>query len=345
LSSLGALLTVGIPGPTLDGETRDILAEIEPGGVILFRRNVGESSVEQIAELVAELHRLPSAPLVSIDHEGGRVMRFGAPFTHFPPAAAIGQHRDPRLAEQVGLAMARELRSVGIDLSYAPVLDVDSNPANPVIGNRSFASDPEVVTEMALALALGLQAGGVIPCGKHFPGHGDTAVDSHYDLPVVRRSRAQLEQVELRPFRAAIAAGLPMLLTAHVIYTALDSERPATLSPLIVDDLLRQQCGYDGVLGSDDLEMRAITGHRGIGVAAVAALQAGVDILLVCQTLSAALEVSRALRSAHADGRIDPEHISAAQRRVDALRAMRSFELTSCPLPCPEHRELAAALR
>lgn len=342
--SLGSLLTVGIPGPTLDGATRAALLELQPGGVILFRRNLGGRSVEEIAALVADLHALPSAPLVSVDHEGGRVMRFSEPFTHFPPAAAIGRRGDARLAEEVGLAMARELRSVGFDLSYAPVLDVDSNPDNPVIGDRAFGSDPALVAEMALAQARGLLAGGVIPCGKHFPGHGDTAVDSHYELPVVHRSLAELEQVELPPFQAAIAAGMPMLLTAHVVYSALDAELPATLSPSIVGSLLRRRCGYTGVIGSDDLEMRAITGRRGIGAAAVAALQAGVDVLLVCQTLSSAVEAGSAIRSAYRQGRLDEEHLDAAQRRIEDLRRLSHSEVAPCLLPNPVHRELAASL-
>ena len=191
--------------------------------------------------------------MVAIDHEGGRVLRLGEPFTQFPPAAVVGRTRNPDLAYRVGHAMGVELASVGIDLSFAPVLDVHSNPANPVIGDRAFGSDPALVSEMGIALMRGLHDGGVLSCGKHFPGHGDTEKDSHLELPVVRRSRAELEQTELVPFRAAIAAGVPMLMSAHVLYPALDPEHPATLSRAILTDLLRGELHFDGVVASDDL--------------------------------------------------------------------------------------------
>lgn len=346
---IGSLLTVGLPGPTLDGRTRDSLLALEPGGVILFRRNVG-AHPEDLAALVAELHALPSAPLVSIDHEGGRVMRVGEPFTHFPAAAHIGRTGDPALAEAVGLAMARELRSVGIDLSYAPVLDVHSNPDNPVIGDRSFGADPAQVAAMALAQMRGLLAGGVLPCGKHFPGHGDTRVDSHFELPVVERARAEMEGVEFVPFRAAIAAGIPMLLTAHVIYTALDPENPGTLSRRINTTLLRDELGFTGVLASDDMEMKAITLHQTIGEAAVAAVRSGVDMLLVCLDLDRGVEASEALRRALEDGRLPLDRVREAAGRVSSLRALRPApgaraEEIALGLPSEEHRRLAERLR
>src|SRR5262249_24492373 len=161
--------------------------------------------------------------------------------------------------------MAEELVSVGIDMNFAPVLDVHSNPANPVIGDRSFGSDPGLVRDMGIALMHGLRDGGVLPCGKHFPGHGDTEKDSHLELPVVRRSRQELEVTELVPFRAAITSGIPMLMTAHVVYPAVDADHPSTVSSKILTDLLRREYKFDGVVVSDDLEMRAIADHQSIG--------------------------------------------------------------------------------
>lgn len=344
-STIGSLLSVGIPGPTLDAETRALLDEIQPGGVILFRRNVGDRTVEQIAELIADLHALPSAPLVSVDHEGGRVMRFGEPFTHFPAAAAIGRTGDPQFAEQVGLAMGLELRSVGIDLTYAPVLDVHSNPDNPVIGDRSFGSDPQLVVQMAMAQMRGLQAAGVMPCGKHFPGHGDTATDSHFELPRVDRTRDELERVETAPFRAAIAAGIPMLMSAHVNYPALDPDHPATLSALILQGLLRDDYGFDGVIASDDLDMRAITDHHSMGDAAVATLLAGVDNLLICQNLEHGKQAAAAIAVALQDGRLTEARLATSVRRLQAMRAGRRRSASPCRLPNPAHRELAERLR
>lgn len=309
------------------------------GGVILFRRNVGTPSA--IARLTAELHALPSQPLVAIDHEGGRVMRLGEPFTQFPPAAMVGRTRNPALAYRVGRAMAEELAGVGIDLNFAPVFDVHSNPANPIIGDRAFATDPGLVSEMGIALMRGLIDGGIIPCGKHFPGHGDTAKDSHLELPVVDRPREALDRVELVPFRAAIAAGVPMLMTAHVLYPALDADNPATLSRKILTDLLRADLGFDGVVASDDLEMRAIGDYQDIGSAAVATLRAGADALLVCQELSKAVRASAAIAQAVSDGVLEPATIAGAAHRVQRLRDVRTgARAAACAVPNAAHRAL-----
>jgi beta-N-acetylhexosaminidase len=316
-----------------------VLEDLHVGGVVLFRRNVGTPAA--IARLTADLHALPSEPLVAIDHEGGRVIRLGEPFTQFPPAAMVGRTRNPALAYRVGRAMAEELAGVGIDLSFAPVFDVHSNPANPIIGDRAFAADPGVVSEMGIAVMRGLFDGGVIPCGKHFPGHGDTAKDSHLELPVVDRPRAALERVELAPFRAAIAAGVPMLMTAHVLYPALDPDNPATLSRKILTDLLRAELGFDGVVASDDLEMRAIGEYRDIGSAAVATLRAGADALLVCQELSQAVCAAGAIAQAVRDRVLEPATIAGAAERVQRLRdGPTGPRAAACALPNAAHRAL-----
>jgi beta-N-acetylhexosaminidase len=341
---IGRLLFVGIPGPTLDAATQRTLEELHVGGVILFRRNVATPA--QISALTAALHALPSRPLVAIDHEGGRVQRLGEPFTQFPPAAAIGRARNPDLAHRVGYAMAVELASVGVDLSFAPVLDVNSNPRNPVIGDRAFGPDPELVSELGIALMRGLHGGGVLSCGKHFPGHGDTEKDSHLELPVVPRSRAELEQTELVPFRAAIAAGIPMLMSAHVLYPALDTEHPATLSRAILTDLLRGELHFDGVVASDDLHMHALVNHGSIGEAAIASLRAGADALLACQELERAVEVFAAIQNATVKGPLDTSLISAAAARVERLRARRgNASPVECRLPNERHQTLVEQLR
>ena len=336
---IGRLFIVGIPGTGLDAATRQTLEALGPGGVILFRRNVG--TVEELRELTRQLHALPSCPLVCIDHEGGRVLRVDEPFTRFPPAAAVGRSGRPEIAYRVGRAMAAELASVGIDLNFAPVLDVHSNPANPVIGDRSFAPDPTLAAAMGVALMRGLLDDGVLPCGKHFPGHGDTETDSHLELPVVRRSRAELEATELVPFRAAIAAGIPLLMTAHVVYPALDPDVPATISRRVLHQLLRIEMGFDGVIASDDLEMRAITDGRTIGDAAVASLRAGADVLLVCQDLARAVAAVGAVEAAVRQGGLAAGAIVDALARMARLRSMRRMsEMTACELPNPAHRQL-----
>ena len=337
----GEVLTTGVPGPAIDGETRRLHERLRPSGVILFRRNV--ESVEQLRELVAELHALPSRPLVSIDHEGGRVMRLGQPFTSFAAAREVARTGDAEIARAVGRAIGLELASVGIDIDFAPVLDVDSNPANPVIGDRAFGATPEDVSTFALAFHDGLASGGVIGCGKHFPGHGDTDVDSHLELPVVRRDRDALGAVELAPFRAAIAAGWPMLMTAHVRYTALDSELPATLSRRILVDLLRGELGFAGVLVSDDLEMGALRRFGEVPDLAVAALAAGVDWALVCNDLDAAARSAERIAAALERGELDPAALGASAERVRALRVPTAGQ-PPCALPIAAHLELAATI-
>src|SRR5919198_2714969 len=218
------------------------------------------------------------------------------------PAATLGARGDARLAEALGRAMGRELAAVGIDLDFAPVLDVWSNPRNRVIGDRAFGSDPARVARHALAFARGLARAGVLACGKHFPGHGASVGDSHFVLPRVRRSRRALAAVDLLPFARAIAAGIPALMTAHVLYPALDPRRPATLSPAICRDLLRHRLGFRGVLFSDDLEMQALAARQTPPRAAVQALQAGCDMLLVCQSLDAARTAIRGVEEAIAGG-------------------------------------------
>jgi beta-N-acetylhexosaminidase len=339
-AQIGRLLCVGIPGPMLDAATRETLVALHVGGIILFRRNTG--SPAEIAALTAALHALPSRPFVAIDHEGGRVLRLGEPFTCFPSAAAIGATGEPQVAYRVGHAMAAELASVGFDVNFAPVLDVHSNPANPVIGDRAFGSDPELVGKMGVAMLRGLLAGGVLACGKHFPGHGDTAVDSHLARPVVDRPRPVLERTELPPFRMAIRAGVPMLMTAHVLYPALDAACSATTSRPIITGLLRRELQFDGVVVSDDLEMRAITAHQPIGAAAVDSLQAGCDLLLVCQELARAVEAFEAIEQAVGSGVLSSADLAAASQRVEQLGVPRATPPAQiCRLPNPAHRALA----
>jgi beta-N-acetylhexosaminidase len=337
------LFMVGIPGTEVDRATAAFLAAYPVGGVILFRRNV--RSAAQLRRLAAALHATGAGvrPIVSIDHEGGRVHRLPRPFTHFPPAATVGARGGVRGAAAVGHAMGRELRAAGIDLDFAPVLDVWTNPRNTVIGDRAFATDPRRVARLGLALARGLLAEGVIPCGKHFPGHGGTTGDSHFVLPRVPRSRRALVAIDLPPFVRAIAAHLPALMTAHVVYPALD-RRPATLSRRIATDLLRRRLGFAGVLFSDDLEMHAIAGRTTPGGAAVTALAAGCDMVLVCQSLPAARAAIDGVAAALARGRLDPRAIAASLARIHALRALARPTHRPAPLRWPAHARLARHL-
>lgn len=342
--TVAGLFMIGIPGPTLDRATRAFLAEHPPGGIVLFKRNV--RSAEQLRALTTELHRLGPGipPIVAIDHEGGRVHRLPAPFTHFPPAATVGDRADPRVAESVGLAMGRELAAVGIDVDFAPVLDVRSEPRNKVIGDRAFGTTAPAVVRAALPFARGLERGGVLPCGKHFPGHGASIGDSHFVLPRVRRSRAVLTDVDLVPFLCAVRARMPALMTAHVVFPALDPKHPATLSRRIGHDLLRRRLGFEGVLFSDDLEMQAVAGRRAPDRLAVAALRAGCDMLLVCQSLDTAARAMRGIERAVERRQLLPDDIVPALCRIQALRRRVPERRETDRLAWPAHARLANRL-
>ena len=298
---------IGVQGEALSLDERLIIEQCGFGGFILFAHNCREP--KQILSLCRELWETGTElpPFIAIDEEGGRVHRLPPPFTHFPPAAALGRTGSAELAYKVGLATGRELSVLGINLNFAPVLDVHSNPSNPVIGDRSLSTDPKEVIRLGSEIVRGLRDGGVIPCGKHFPGHGDTAEDSHLALPIVEKSLAELKSVELTPFVHACRQGIETLMTAHVLYRALDPEFPATLSEKIVNGLLRQDLGYDGVVFGDDMEMKAISANYGDEEAVERAVRASVNVFLYCH------ELPRAVRAF--------EILCAEAERHPALRA------------------------
>jgi beta-N-acetylhexosaminidase len=342
------------------------------GATVLFKRNLvldGDGRCD-LGALVALCETLRAGGgLVAIDQEGGRVQRVKEPATVWPPMMAFDHHgarfagHDTGLAEQVGRAMGDELRALGIDIDFAPVLDVHTNPANPIIGDRAFGRDAETVSRRALAFARGLAAAGVLACGKHFPGHGDTATDSHLELPRIDHAWPRLEAVELAPFAAASrgaersiasageagarAHALPMIMTAHVVFAALDTDRPATLSRAVVTGLLRERFGYSGVIVSDDLDMKAIAATMGADVAAVAAIRAGCDALLLCRDRDNQLLAEEGLRNA-------AETDSELRRRIGEsaarIRAMKQAHAQAAARPSLDvvgsaaHRALAQRL-
>ncbi|MFP6664084.1 MAG: beta-N-acetylhexosaminidase, partial [Deltaproteobacteria bacterium] len=318
-SRLGNLLLTGFIGRKLTDSVATRLVALRPAGVVLFARNVG--TPEELTMLTRDLRRVLGAnAIISVDQEGGRVTRLRAPFTQWPPMREVGTIPGTKIARRIGFALGQELASVGINTDFAPVLDVDSNPNNPIIGDRAFAAEPARVARLALAFAAGLEEAGIRACGKHFPGHGDTHEDSHFGLPVVNRSRRDLDRLELAPFRRAVRAGLSFLMTAHIVYPQLDAENPATLSRTILHDLLRKEFGFDGVIASDDLAMEALSGIGGVGARAVAAVGAGCDLILACQRLGDGEKAVAALASAERRGRLDPAAIRASLGRVRALR-------------------------
>ena len=278
----GQLAIAGFAGHTIPQDLKRLAREFDLGGVIYFARNV--DSPEQVAELSREAQELAQEiPLwVSVDQEGGRVARLKTPFTVWPPMSTLGRSGDEQLAERFARALATELKAVGITLDYTPVLDVHTNPKNPVIGDRSLAERADEVAKLGTAIIRTLQAEGIAACGKHFPGHGDTGVDSHFELPLIEHPPDRLAAVELVPFKAAIDANVASIMTAHILIPALDDERPATLSSRVVTRMLKEDLGYGGLVLSDDLEMKAISGRYGIEDATVMAIAAGCDAVLMC---------------------------------------------------------------
>jgi beta-N-acetylhexosaminidase len=346
-ATIARLFLAGLPGPTLDAETRQLYHDVPFGGVVLFRHNAGAPrSMRALARAIHDLD--PAAPpLVAIDHEGGRVHRLDPPFTHFPSARAVAAHGVAAVAA-VARAMARELAAIDVDLTFAPILDVASNPANPVIGDRAFSDDPDTVARCARAALRATRAVGLLTCGKHFPGHGDTHTDSHVELPVITKTRRELSGLELVPFRRAIADRIPMIMTAHVLYPAVDAAAPATLSRAILTGILRRALGFRGVICSDDLEMRAIAAHHTPGEAAVASLAAGADLLLFCHRQEDLRMAVEAVERAVADRRLPERRVRDAHRRVTALARWRARHRRAVPLSaigCRAHARLNASLR
>jgi beta-N-acetylhexosaminidase len=317
---IGQLFMVGFIGTSVTPDLASFIKKYKPGGVILFSRNL--ESVEQMVDLTNALQACsPHSPLlISIDQEGGRVSRLPKGFTIFPPCDLLGRCNSTELAYAAAATIAKELRAVGVNMNMAPVLDVNSNPDNPVIGDRAFGATPDIVCEMGMATAAGLQDNKVVACGKHFPGHGDTAVDSHKELPVVEASRERLEAVEFPPFRRAVAQGVVSMMTAHVLYRALDPELPATLSPTIITNFLRKELQYDGVLLTDDLEMHAIIDHYGVEDAAVRAVLAGCDVLLICKDRDREIAAFEAVEQAVETGTISPERLDQSVARITRLK-------------------------
>ena len=343
----GRLAIVGFTGHDVPGDLRRLAADFDLGGVIYFARNVAEP--RQVAELsrqVADLRR--DWPIwISVDQEGGRVARLKSPFTEWPPAITLGRSGDEQLAERFGSALAAELLAVGIDLDYVPVLDVHTNPANPVIGDRALSQQAQDVARLGAAVIRGLQNAGVAGCGKHFPGHGDTSRDSHHELPVVEHDRRRLDAVELVPFVRAVSERVATMMTAHVVVPALDAERPASMSTAVVTDLLKGTLRFDGVVFCDDLGMKAISATRSLPEASVAAIAAGNDVVLLCNsTADEQVAAIEALIRAAESGPLSQTRLDdalARQRRVKE-RFFGAPDRKPVPLAavgCAEHQAIA----
>jgi beta-N-acetylhexosaminidase len=351
---VGQLFMVGFEGTKVTPELAEWMATYGWGGVIVFGRNV--ESPSQLMALTQGLQastgthsHLPL--LIAVDQEGGRVARLEPPFTAFPSAAKVGVIGSEALAYDVGRSLASELRAVGINMDMAPVLDVFSNPANTVIGDRAFCTDPHGVARLGTACMRGMHAAGILAVGKHFPGHGDTRLDSHVALPVSERTIAELHGCELLPFQEAIAAGLQAIMTAHVVYTAWDPHRPATLSWPILTGILRTQMRFPGVIMSDDLGMAAVLQTAPWEEVSLQALRAGVDVVLICHHRQRQEQAYARILSAVQCGELPETVVDSAVMRVQSLkfrlRSLLQEVAPPAPLACigsAEHQALAASI-
>lgn len=316
---------MGLKGKALEADEKKFIVENNIGGVIFFARNL--ESPKQTHALISEIQSLrhkmaDKAPLfIGVDMEGGRVARLKAPFTQWPPLKKLGELDSATLCFKFAETMGTELRSIGFNLDFAPCADILTNPKNTVIGDRSLGSDTENVAKLASALVRGYIKSDIIPCAKHFPGHGNTLLDSHEDLPVeAEADLARLLEVELNPFKRVFRARLDMVLTAHIKFPKIDPDWPATLSEIFLKKILREQLGYRNLIITDDLDMKALTKNYSSEVIAVRALQAGNDLLLYCNDPTKPPIAFEAIEKALVDGSFKKEELADKHSRILTLK-------------------------
>ncbi|WP_018930892.1 beta-N-acetylhexosaminidase [Gracilibacillus lacisalsi] len=318
---IGQLMMIGLESTSIDQQVTHYLSDKKVGGFILLQKNI--QNTQQTVELINDLKQANDnqIPLfLGIDEEGGRITRLPKEIMVTPTSQAIGKKNDSDLSYQIGKLLAKKVKEFGFNINFAPVLDVNNNPHNPVIGDRSFGDKPDLVSKMAIAQMKGLSDENVIPVGKHFPGHGDTDVDSHINLPLLDHSVERLHQVELRPFQQAINHDAEAIMIGHLMIPSIDPDNPATLSADIIQGLLRKELGFDGLVISDDLTMGAILENYEIGDAAVQAIQAGTDLLLICHGYEQIDTVFAAIEDAVASGEISMQRLDESVNRLLQLK-------------------------
>ncbi|MFN6463153.1 MAG: beta-N-acetylhexosaminidase [Nostoc sp. DedVER02] len=329
LKRFGHHLILGISGATLSDDDKRALSELKPIGVIFFAKNFLDGTpyqvwLESFKDLTSQIREYTErdSMFMTLDHEGGRVIRTPLPITRFPHALLLRSH-----AREVAKATAVELKSLGINLSWAPVADVFSHPHNPVIGPRAFGNTPEIAAKDARDYYLGLQESGILGCAKHFPGHGDTSKDSHIELPILDLTLEDLRLRELIPFKALIEVQIPLIMTAHILFPKIDADVPATLSQAILKNILREELGFEGVVVSDDLDMKAISDMFMKPGTVARSFHAGCDLFIVSRNInSSSIERTYQIAEDFADslskGSLDESVVEAAKERIDKLLAV-----------------------
>lgn len=319
---IGQMIVVGIEGYDLNDNTTSLIQKSKVGGVILFANNV--QNTNQLLNLLNSLksenlkNKIPL--FLSVDEEGGRVTRMPKEFKKLPTNKAIGKINDETLSNKIGSTIAYEIGCFGFNMDFAPVLDVNSNPNNPVIGDRSFGSNVNIVSRLGIQTMKGIQSKNIIPVVKHFPGHGDTSVDSHLGLPSVNNGLQRLKEIELVPFTEAIKNNADVVMIAHILLPKIDSKNPSSMSKIIITDILRKDLNFNGVVITDDMTMGAIVKNYNISEAAVKSVKAGADIVLVCHGYDNEVSVINALKNAVAKGEISKERIEQSVYRILSLK-------------------------
>lgn len=343
---LGELFITGFPGKTINSETTRFWKDTNLGGTLIFAHNY--ESPEQVLNLCNQIqsHHKDLPLWISVDHEGGRVQRFKKGFTIIPRALAIAKTGSGELAYDISELAAKELKSVGVNINFTPVADVNTNPDNPIIGDRAYGDDAEIVSKFVSAVVRGHLAQGVQACVKHFPGHGDTALDSHLALPKVDTDLATLEKREFIPFSQGFKSNCQMVMTAHVLATELDAENPSTMSEYTLQEILRRRLKFDGLIISDDLEMKAITDHFGEEEAPRLAIEAGCD-LLIYRSEPATRKAYEALVHALEKGTLSAEKVIIAAQRSKKLKqqvlmpyADARWDMARSIVGCEAHRKI-----
>lgn len=337
---IGQMIFSGVNGTEMNADTRNIIEDYHVGGVILFGDNIESApqTVEFLNDIKTANEENPSPLITGVDEEGGSVTRMPDDVTSLPTNQAMGNLNDPDQSFEEGGILGEQMKELGFNLDFAPVMDVNSNPDNPVIGDRSFGDNPEIVSKLGVQTMKGIQSQDIISVMKHFPGHGDTGVDSHLELPEVDKSRDDLENLELVPFQNAIENGADVSLIAHILLPQIDDDHPASMSKEVITNILRDELDFDGVVITDDLNMEAITDHYDIGEAALQSVKAGGDLMLVAHDYDLTRKVFNTLKEAVENGKLSEKRIDESVGRIKQLK--EKYDVTDAPTAEPNFQEI-----
>ncbi len=325
---IGQLMILGINGFTIDDHTKEMIEKYNISGFILFKYNIAdENQTLELLNSLKEVNLINPIPLfLSIDEEGGRVSRLPSSFIKLPAAKRIGDINDKDISLEYGKIIGKRLKSLGFNMNFGPVLDVNSNPENPVIGDRAFGSSSKTVVDNGIQVMKGIKSENIIAAVKHFPGHGDTNMDSHVDLPVIEKDLNDLQKIELVPFKESIKQGIDTIMIGHILFPKLDSQYPATLSKEVVTGLLREKLSYEGLIISDDMTMGAIIKNYTIEEAAIKFLKAGGDLLLICHGYENHVKIINRIKEEVNKGSISEDELDEKLYRIIQIKEKYKLE-------------------